>query len=68
MKILYLKASAMIILHFKASAMIIVHFKASAMIILHFKASAMIGQFDSDGSGSLDRQEFLTLMMNKVNG
>ena len=26
----------------------------------------MIGQFDSDGSGSLDRQEFLTLMMNKV--
>ena len=26
----------------------------------------MINQFDSDGSGSLDRQEFLTLMMNKV--
>ena len=26
----------------------------------------MIGQFDSDGSGSLDRQEILTLMMNKV--
>merc|ERR550519_2852067 len=25
----------------------------------------MIGQFDSDGSGSLDRQEFLALMMNK---
>ena len=38
------------------------------MIILHFKASAMIGQFDSDGSGSLDRQEFLTLMINKVSG
>lgn len=28
----------------------------------------MIGQFDSDGSGSLDRQEFLTLMINKVSG